>query len=46
MANNKNKQRLLTYADINGENDFPYFKNDAERIKYMKKAVQKAKMKI
>lgn len=38
MANNKNKQRLLTYADINGENDFPYFKNDAERIKYMKKA--------
>ena len=33
MANNINKQRLLTYADINGDNDFPYFKNDIERIK-------------
>ncbi len=38
MVNNTNKQRLLTYADINGDNDFPYFKNDRERIKYMKKA--------
>ena len=38
MANNTNKQRLLTYADINNEEDFPLFKNDAERIKYMKKA--------
>lgn len=38
MANNTNKQRLLTFADINREEDFPLFKNDAERIKYMKKA--------
>ena len=38
MANNTNKQRLLTAADIYGDDSFPYFKNDMERIKYMKKA--------
>jgi len=38
MANNTNKQRLLTYADINSDSEFPFFKNDAERIRYMKKA--------
>ena len=38
MANNTNKQRLLTAADIYGDDNFPYFKNDMERIKYMKKA--------
>ena len=38
MANNTNKQRLLTAADIYSDADFPLFKNDAERIKYMKKA--------
>ena len=37
MANNKNT-KLLTYKEVYGENDFPYFKNDIERIKYMKKA--------
>ena len=38
MANNTNKQRLLTAADIYSDDNFPYFKNDIERIKYMKKA--------
>ena len=38
MANNTNKPRLLTFADINKEEDFPLFKNDKERIAYMKKA--------
>lgn len=39
MANNyKNNNRLLTAADIYGDDDFPLFKNDAERLKYMKKA--------
>lgn len=38
MANNTNKQRLLTAADIYSDADFPLFKNDTERIKYMKKA--------
>ena len=38
MANNTNKQRLLTAADIYSDAEFPLFKNDAERIKYMKKA--------
>lgn len=38
MANNKNKQRLLTYADITSDGEFPLFKNDRERIKYMKNA--------
>lgn len=38
MANNKIKQRLLTYADIEGDGEFPMFKNDKERIKYMKNA--------
>jgi len=38
MANNTNKQRLLTAADIYADDNFPYFKNDIERIKYMKKA--------
>ena len=38
MANNINKQRLLTAADIYSDENFPYFKNDIERIKYMKKA--------
>ena len=37
MANNKNKQRLLTAKDIEGD-IFAGFKNDKERIKYMKKA--------
>lgn len=35
MANNKNK-RLLTAADIFADSDFPLFKNDKERIKYMR----------
>jgi ribosomal protein S1 len=39
MANNyKNNNRLLTAADIYGDDDFPMFKNDSERLKYMKKA--------
>ena len=38
MANNTNKQRLLTNADINGDSNFPMFKSDKERIKYMAKA--------
>jgi len=38
MANNTSKQRLLTAADIYSDENFPYFKNDVERIKYMKKA--------
>ena len=38
MANNTNKQRLITYADIEAAGDFPIFKNDRERIKYMTKA--------
>ena len=38
MANNTNKQRLLTAAEIYSDDNFPYFKNDIERIKYMKKA--------
>lgn len=38
MANNKNRQRLLTYADITCDGEFPLFKNDRERIKYMKNA--------
>ena len=39
MANNyKNNNRLLTAADIYSDDNFPYFKNDIERIKYMKKA--------
>lgn len=40
MQNNKNitKQRLLTFADVTKDNDFPYFKNDRERIAYMTKA--------
>lgn len=33
-----NKQRLLTAADVYSDDNFPYFKNDIERIKYMKKA--------
>ena len=37
MANNKNKERLLTAKDIEGD-IFAGFKNDKERIKYMKKA--------
>lgn len=37
MANNKNKERLLTAKDIEGD-VFAGFKNDKERIKYMKKA--------
>ena len=35
MANNTNKQRLLTAAEIYSDDNFPYFKNDIERIKYM-----------
>ena len=38
MANNTNKTRLLTAADIYSDDNFPFFKNDIERIKYMKKA--------
>lgn len=38
MANNTNKQRLLTAAEVYGEHDFPMFKNDADRLKYMRKA--------
>lgn len=39
MANKKNNTEcLLRYKDIYDENGFPYFKNDVERIKYMKKA--------
>ena len=38
MANNTNKQRLITYADIQAGGDFPIFNNDKERLKYMKKA--------
>lgn len=38
MQENKNKERLLTYADITCDNDFPMFKNDKERLKYMKQA--------
>lgn len=34
----KNRQRLLTYADIIGDGEFPMFKNDKERIKYMNNA--------
>lgn len=33
-----NKVRLLTYADINADELFPIFKNDKERLKYMKQA--------
>lgn len=36
MTKNKNKERLLTAADL--ENSFGGFKNDKERIKYMSKA--------
>ena len=36
--NKNNRERLLTFADIEGDKDFPMFKNDLERIKYMKKA--------
>lgn len=38
MANNKNNNRLLTYKDICADDDFPMFSNDADRIKYMKRA--------
>ena len=38
MANNTNKQKLLTNIDIEAAGDFPLFKNDKERIAYMKKA--------
>ena len=39
MANNKNtKERLLTYADIYEAGEFPLFKNDKERINYVKNA--------
>ena len=38
MANNKNKERLLTYADIYENGDFPLFKNDKERINYVNNA--------
>jgi ribosomal protein S1 len=38
MANNYKNNRLLTYADMNEESNFPIFKNGLERIKYMKKA--------
>jgi len=38
MANSTNKQRLLTYADIMKDEDFPIFKNDKERLKYVKEA--------
>jgi len=39
MAENKNKkERLLTYADIFETEEFPLFKNDKERIKYVKEA--------
>lgn len=34
---NKNNTRLLTFKDINGEDEFPYFKNDLDRIKQMSK---------
>ena len=37
MANNKNKQRLITAKDIEGD-VFSGFKDDKERIKYMKQA--------
>ena len=37
MANNKNKQSLITINDI-GNDDFPFFKSDKERIAYMSKA--------
>lgn len=37
MANNTNKHRLLTAADVFKENDFPMFKNEDDRIKYMKR---------
>lgn len=33
-----NKARLLTYADVMADGEFPLFKNDKERIKYMKQA--------
>lgn len=36
MANNTNKQRLITYADILAGGDFPVFDSDKERLKYMK----------
>lgn len=38
MANNKNKEHLLTYADIYENGDFPIFKNDKERINYVNRA--------
>lgn len=38
MAENKNTKNLLTYSDIYGDNEFPMFKTDKERINYMKKA--------
>ena len=38
MAENKNTKSLLTYSDIYGDNEFPMFKTDKERINYMKKA--------
>lgn len=34
----KNNNRLLVHKDITGGGEFPYFKNDIERIKYMSKA--------
>ena len=33
-----NTNKLLTYADIEENSDFPYFKNEKERIKYITKA--------
>ena len=38
MTDNKNKKELLTYSDIYGDNEFPMFKTEKERIEYMKKA--------
>ena len=40
MAKNKKNitENLLTYADIYNDNEFPLFKNDKERLKYMRDA--------
>ena len=37
MSNIK-KERLLTYADVMEDKDFPIFKSDRDRLKYMNKA--------
>lgn len=34
----KNSNRLLVNKDVTGGGEFPYFKNDVERIKYMSRA--------